>query len=104
MFTVRLCFSVRGVCQCRRVGVSGRVFKTVSGCSVRHREAVTVTEWNALKPSAFNLMSVLVERIRSTCGLQRSPLYYDRGQTCEALGGCGVQGCHSVRLTSSISG
>ena len=35
----------------------------------RHAEALTVTEWSALKHSAFNLVSVLAERTCSMCGL-----------------------------------
>lgn len=56
----------------------------------------TVTEWNGSKLLALSLMSVLVDTSCSMCGLQRSPLYCDRGQTWEAVGGCGVQSCHSV--------
>lgn len=97
MFTVRLCFWMRGVCQCQHVGI--RRAKTVIVCL---SASGYDSDWaERLKTTAFKLMSVLVERIHSTSGLQRSPLYYDRGMRQQVR--CHVPGCHSMCLTS-ISG
>lgn len=98
MFTVCLCFWMRGVCQCQHVGICRA--KTVIGCL-----------------SASGCDSDWVERLE-TCSFQADvsagweDSFHKRPaevpivlwQRCEAVGGCRDPGCHSVCLTSSFSG
>lgn len=99
MFTVRLCFWMRGVCQCQHVGT--RRAKTVIVCL---SASGYDSDWaERLKTTAFKLMSVLVERIHSTSGLQRSPLYYDRGMRRQVGAMC-LAVTPSVWLLSLVEG